>query len=132
MTIALLIPLVTYTTNQTLVLLENSYLNTMSVAVSSIVLLYATLSEIHQKQIAEIQEMRAQEDHTHVVKMHTMIQETLSNQQKQIQGWEFTPTQPVDSIDLNEMRPRGVTRFEKDDASDRMSVSLHHHELAEV
>jgi hypothetical protein len=61
-TIALLIPLVVYANNQTLVLLVNSYLNTMSVAVSSIVLLYATLSEVHQKQIAELQEKRAQED----------------------------------------------------------------------
>ena len=62
LTIALLIPLVLYATNQVLVLLVNSYLNTMSVAVSSIVLLYASLSEIHQKQIAEMQEKRAQED----------------------------------------------------------------------
>ena len=51
-TIALLIPLLVYANNQVLVLGINSYLNTMSVAVSSIVLLYATLNEAHQKQIA--------------------------------------------------------------------------------
>jgi sensor histidine kinase YesM len=101
LTISLLIPLVAYAANQTLVLLVNSYLNTMSVAVSSIVLLYATISEVHQKQIAELQEKRAQEDHTHVVEMHTLMQQSLIDQQKQIEdlkqmiaaqhGKDYTP-----------------------------------------
>jgi hypothetical protein len=65
-TMALLIPLLVFASMTTLVLSINSYLNTMSVAVSSIVLLYATISAIRQKQIAEMQEKRAQEDHTHV------------------------------------------------------------------
>jgi len=83
LTISLLIPLIVYANKQTLVLLVNSYLNTMSVAVSSIVLLYATISEIHQKQIAELQEKRAQEDHSHVVEMHSLMQQTMINQQQQ-------------------------------------------------
>ena len=58
-TIALLIPLIVYANRTALVLLINSYLNTMSVAVSSIVLPYAALSEARQKQIAEMQEKRA-------------------------------------------------------------------------
>jgi len=53
---ALLIPLLAFASRTILVLSINSYLNTMSVAVSSIVLLYATISEIRQKQIAEMQE----------------------------------------------------------------------------
>lgn len=81
-TIALLIPLIIFANNTVRVLGLNSYLNTMSVAVSSIVLLYATISEAHQKQIAEMQEKRAQEDHEHITEMHTLVLEAISNQQK--------------------------------------------------
>jgi len=70
LTMALLIPLIIYADRIKLVLAVNSYLNVMSVAVSSIVLLYATISEARQKQIAELQEKRATEDHTHVTEMH--------------------------------------------------------------
>jgi hypothetical protein len=50
-TIALLIPLLLFADNTVMVLSINSYLNTMSVAVSSIVLLYATISEVRQQKI---------------------------------------------------------------------------------
>ena len=83
-TIGLLIPLIVYAKNTVLVLSVNSYLNTMSVAVSSIVLLYATISEARQKQIAEMQEKRAQEDHLHVTEMHNLIMQTLQNQNEEM------------------------------------------------
>jgi len=54
LTMALLIPLILYADQIKLVLAVNSYLNVMSVAVSSIVLLYATISEARQKQIARV------------------------------------------------------------------------------
>ena len=54
LTMALLIPLIIYADQIKLVLAVNSYLNVMSVAVSSIVLLYATISEARQKQIADL------------------------------------------------------------------------------
>jgi hypothetical protein len=140
-TISLLIPLVVYASNQVLVLLVNSYLNTMSVAVSSIVLLYATISEVHQKQIAELQERRAQEDHTHVVEMHTLMQQTLIAQQKEIedlkqmlsamQGKVYTPHAISAPVDLQNLHPRGKGRFEKQDASERLSRNLHHHATTE-
>ena len=57
-TIALLVPRVLFADNVVLVLGINSYLNVMSVAVGSIVLLYATIADVHQKQIAELQEKR--------------------------------------------------------------------------
>jgi len=57
-TIALLVPLVLFADNVVLVLGINSYLNVMSVAVGSIVLLNATIADVHQKQIAELQEKR--------------------------------------------------------------------------
>jgi len=141
LTISLLIPLVVFAANQVLVLMVNSYLNTMSVAVSSIVLLYATVSEIHQKQIAELQETRAQEDHTHVVEMHTLMQAALANQQQQLEdlkqmiaslhGKEYIPTQLQTPVDMRAMHPRGAARFGKHDARERISTQLHRHILAD-
>jgi hypothetical protein len=140
LTIGLLIPLVAFAANQVLVLMINSYLNTMSVAVSSIVLLYATISEIHQKQIAELQEKRAQEDHEHVVEMHTLMQQSLAEQQEQIenlkqmmatmQGKQYTPQAVKAPQDLRKLHPRGTARFEKHDARERLSAQLHQDEMA--
>jgi len=141
-TISLLIPLVVYASNQVLVLLVNSYLNTMSVAVSSIVLLYATISEVHQKQIAELQEKRAQEDHTHVVEMHTLMQQTMLNQQVEIesmkqmiasmQGKVYTPQAAKTPVDLQNLHPRGKKRFDKQDVNERMSKNLRRHATTDV
>ena len=129
-TMALLIPLLVFASQTVLVLGINSYLNTMSVAVSSIVLLYATLTEIQQKQIAEMQEQRAQEDHTHVTQMHTLMLETLANQQEEIeelkqmlaavQGKAYArkPRPPV--ADLRDLHPRGDARFEETDTKKRV------------
>lgn len=138
-TIALLLPLIIYSANTTLVLLVNSYLNVMSVAVSSIVLLYATISEARQHQIAELQEKRAQEDHAHVTEMHTLILNSLKNQQEEIEnlkklismmgGLEYTPTVSQPVPDLRDLHPRGDDRYEEDDASRRMQDQLHHNTL---
>lgn len=134
-TIALLIPLLVYSNYTTLVLLVNSYLNTMSVAVSSIVLLYATVSEIHQKQIAEMQEQRAQEDHAHVVEMHQLMQVSLANQQQELdelkamlaaaQGHSYQRKSPAAVPDLKAMHRRGAGRFEP--VAGRVRHHLHQH-----
>jgi hypothetical protein len=138
-TIALLIPLVVYANRTALVLLINSYLNTMSVAVSSIVLLYATLTEARQKQIAELQERRAQEDHQHVTQMHMLILQTLKNQDREIEemkqlmaslsgrAYEPTPVNPLP--DLRDMHPRGDERFQEDDLEKRWQEQMHHNPL---
>ena len=141
LTISLLIPLIVYANNQTLVLLVNSYLNTMSVAVSSIVLLYATISEIHQKQIAELQEKRAQEDHSHVVEMHSLMQQTMINQQQQLedlkqmlatmQGKTYVPQEAQVAVNLSELHPRGKARFDKQDNKERIAKQLHPHTMTE-
>jgi hypothetical protein len=141
LTISLLIPLVVYAANQVLVLLVNSYLNTMSVAVSSIVLLYATVSEIHQKQIAELQEKRAQEDHTHVVEMHTLLQAAIANQQQQIeelkqmitlaQGQVYMQKQAPKPVDLRKLHPGGASRFENHYVNEQMNNKLHQHKLTQ-
>src|SRR5437764_10194547 len=52
-TLALLVPLLFYTSNQAFVNALNSYLNVMSVVVSSTVLLYATIADIRDRAAAK-------------------------------------------------------------------------------
>ena len=139
LTIALLIPLILFASNTVMVLGLNSYLNTMSVAVSSIVLLYATISEARQKQIAEMQEKRAQEDHQHVTEMHELVLKTLQNQNEEIDelreilahlaGKQFSPNSPQVMPDLRDLHPRGDSRFAEDDISRRLQQNLHQNSL---
>ncbi len=141
-TIALLIPLILFADNTVLVLGINSYLNTMSVAVSSIVLLYATLSEVRQKQIADLQEKRAQEDHQHVTEMHQLVLEALANQHEEIhelkaliavlQGKTYTPEAVEPVPDLQALHPRGVDRFAEAEGRERLEDQLHQNALADV
>ena len=134
LTILLLIPLLLYAGNQVLVLGINSYLNTMSVAVSSIVLLYATIAEVQQKQIAELQEKRAQEDHEHLTELHGLMLQTLVKQWEQVedlkgmvaqlQGRTYqSPATPV-MPDLEAMHPRGAARFAAGDSEERVEGAL--------
>jgi hypothetical protein len=130
-TMALLIPLLAFASRTVLVLSINSYLNTMSVAVSSIVLLYATISEIRQKQIAEMQEKRAQEDHTHVTTIHTLVLETLAAEHTELedlkqmlaamQGQSYQPKPLPMAVDLRDLHPRGGARFEAGDTQQRIN-----------
>lgn len=132
-TIALLVPLIVFAWATVFVLTVNSYLNTMSVAVSSIVLLYATIAEVRDKQIAEMQERRAQEDHAHVVEMHQMVIDTLRLQHEEIQDLKeiiadlqgkkvVRQENPIkEGLDLRRLHPRGHERFAEGDASHRVS-----------
>lgn len=136
LTIALLIPLILFASNTVLVLAVNSYLNTMSVAVSSIVLLYATVSEARQKQIAEMQEKRALEDHMHVTEMHNLVMQTLQNQNEEmaelrrvmaaLAGKEVTEVEQAELPDAMSLHPRGKERFEESDLDRRWQANLHH------
>ena len=120
-TIALLVPLIAFAGNTELVLGINSYLNTMSVAVSSIVLLYATLAEKQQRKIAEMQEQRASEDHAHIIETHQLMMRALANQAEEIQGLKALiaemqgkayERQPVPAVpDLRSLHPQGADRF---------------------
>ncbi len=141
-TICLLVPLLVYANHTALVLAINSYLNTMSVAVSSIVLLYATLSDAHQRQIAELQERRAQEDHDHVTEMHTLVLQALANQHDELeqmkrvmavmQGKQYQEQAPATVPDLQELHPRGRARFDEGDTHAQMDRHLHRSRLAET
>ena len=141
-TIALLIPLVLFADNTVLVLGLNSYLNTMSVAVGSIVLLYATLSEVRQKQIVELQERRAQEDHQHVTEMHTLVLESLKNQHDELhelrrvlaalQGKPFEE-ETIESVpDLKALHPRGTDRYAPQDVREQLGEQVHQSPLADA
>ncbi|HEX7557386.1 MAG TPA: hypothetical protein VF338_12225 [Leptolinea sp.] len=135
MTIGLLIPLIMFGNNTVLVLMANSYLNVMSVAVSSIVLLYSTISEAHQKQIAEIQEKRAREDHLHVTAMHSLVLQSVENQRAEIDDLKRLlsqltnqPYEPLDlskKQDLQSLHPRGKRRFHSDELVDRWKSNYH-------
>ena len=139
LTMALLIPLILYADQIKLVLAVNSYLNVMSVAVSSIVLLYATISEARQKQIAELQEKRATEDHTHVTEMHTLIMQTLENQNKEMDelkrvlatlaGKEMLTVERAELPDVRSLHPRGQERFSEKDPGQRLEETLHQNAL---
>jgi hypothetical protein len=144
-TIGLLIPLIVFASRTSFVLAINSYLNTMSVAVSSIVLLYAMVSEARQKQIAEMQEKRAQEDHLHVTEMHNLIMQTLQNQNDELaqlkrllatlSGKEFTPSEPPELHDTKmlhhamSLHPRGEKRFADSDLDQRLQANVHDNAL---
>jgi hypothetical protein len=139
LTMALLIPLIIYADRIKLVLAVNSYLNVMSVAVSSIVLLYATISEARQKQIAELQETRATEDHTHVTEMHALIMQTLENQNKEMDelksvlatlaGKELVVMERTLLPDVKSLHPRGQGRFNETDPGQRFEEALHQNAL---
>jgi hypothetical protein len=130
LTILLLVPLLLFAGNQVLVLGINSYLNTMGVAVSSIVLLYATLAEVQQKRIAAMQEQRAQEDHQHLTELHALMLQTLVKQWEQVedlkgmvaqmQGKTYqSPPTPV-VPDLHSLHARGAARFAASDPEERL------------
>jgi hypothetical protein len=139
MTIVLLIPLIIFDKNTVFVLATNSYLNVMSVAVSSIVLMYATISEARQKQIAELQEKRALEDHLHVTQMHTLVIQTLQNQNKEMSelkcvlealaGKDVVKMKPAKMPDVKSLHPRGKARFTEADVNQRLDDNLYNNAL---
>ncbi len=85
-TLCLIVPLIRFADSTALVLALNSYLNVMSVVVSSTVLLYSTLSEARDRaaaqrreEIAKVQEAmvekRAQQDHELIQQIHDHLDE---------------------------------------------------------
>lgn len=137
-TMSLLIPLIIFAKRTEFVLLVNSYLNVMSVAVSSIVLLYAMIAEVRTKQVAELQERRAQEDHTHVVEMHQLVLDNMAFQHEEIQDLKQLLAEMRGTtlgkaalphpgkIDLKDLHPRGKSRFEKGHVSERLATQVRH------
>jgi hypothetical protein len=139
LTIFLLVPLILFANNTVLVLMANSYLNVMSVAVSSIVLLYSTITEVHQKQIAELQEKRAREDHAHVTEMHTLVLKSVENQRAEIEELRrmislltkepYEGRTPESATSLQSLHPRGKKRFQEDEWEKRRDAEMHHNAM---
>jgi hypothetical protein len=87
LTMALLLPLVLFADRTALVLVINSYLNVMSVTVSSIVLLWTAA--------AEEQERKQQSAADDVVQHHLReVLERLHAQQAQLEAIRHAPTRP--------------------------------------
>ncbi len=140
-TIALLIPLILFANNTELVLATNSYLNVMSVAVSSIVLLYASIGELQRRQIADMQEQRASEDHAHIIETHQLMMRALANQQEELeelkallsslQG-QIYERQPAPEVpNLRELHPRGAARFEPAHSQKRLARHVKRNPIAD-
>jgi hypothetical protein len=129
-TMLLLIPLIFYADHTIMVLGINSYLNVMSVAVSSIVLLYATIAEVSQKRIARLQEQRAQEDHQHVTEMHQLVLEEMAKHHEEIEdlkellammyGKTHSRRASGSKPNLRELHPRGHARYAPEDGAKRL------------
>lgn len=112
-TLCLLVPLILFADVTVFVLATNSYLNVMSVVVSSTVLLYSTLSEArertaaqrreeiaaaHEKQVearAEADHQRLQEIHDHLDEIHTEVMAHISSSLDNIQ---YTLVQRLETI----------------------------------
>jgi len=129
LTIGLLVPLLSLADHTVLVLGINSYLNVMSAAVSSIVLLYTAIAEIRERRIAEMQEKRAQEDHAHVTEMHSLLLRAMASQNEaveeirrslnELQGQPYVSGKSLAPVDLRALHPRGYRRFATNDLEQR-------------
>lgn len=83
-TLVMLIPLIALADHQVLVLGLNSYLNVMSVVVSSTVLLYSTLSEARDRAAAQRREEIAREHEARIEKRAQEDHETIVNIQRHV------------------------------------------------
>ena len=84
-TLCLLIPLIAFANVQVFVLATNSYLNVMSVVVSSTVLLYSTISEVRDRKAAEQREKLAQRHQQIVDDQVTANSQALEKIQEELQ-----------------------------------------------
>jgi len=127
-TMLLLVPLVIYANHTVFVLTSNSYLNTMGVAVSSIVLLFTTIESVKAKKTAEAHEKRAQEDHAHMVEIHNFLLRFIIFQHDQMEDlkqklaaaepMEYEPQPLPEDLridDLKLLHARGADRFAEGD-----------------
>jgi hypothetical protein len=81
-TLALLVPLLFFTSDQSFVNALNSYLNVMSVVVSSTVLLYATIADVRDRAAERREEIAKSYEkvlETRVQADHELIQQILQN-----------------------------------------------------
>src|SRR5579859_3613642 len=107
-TLALLIPLVFFTSNQAFVNTTNSYLNVMSVVVSSTVLLHATMADVRDraatKRAEEVAKAYERVLEERVQADHELIQQILQNSIENILGERLEKVRLEDHKTLEDMQ----------------------------
>ncbi len=124
-TLALLIPLILLADQQILVLLLNSYLNVMSVVVSSTVLLYSTLSEVRDRTAAQRREEIAREHEERIEKRAQQDHETIIQIQAHV---DKLHQEVIDhfNVSLENILNLMLSRLEKVQAEDRSHLEEAH------
>jgi len=141
-TLCLLIPLILFANVTEFVLAANSYLNVMSVVVSSTVLLYSTLSDArdraaaqrreeiaaeHQKQVdirAEADHQRLQDINDHLDDIHTEVMAHISKSLDTIQNTLLQRLETIQSEDHDH-----IAETHK---AINISIAAHQEELADL
>jgi hypothetical protein len=124
-TLVFLIPLIAFKDETVFVLVVNSYLNVMSVVVSSTVLLYSTLSEARERiaaqrreEIAQMHEamveQRAQTDHVLIEEIHKHLDEMRAEVMTHV------------SASLDNIQSILIERLEKTQAEDHQHIEETH------
>jgi hypothetical protein len=88
---------------------------------------------MRQKKIAEMQEERAEEDHTHVTEMHTAMLQALANQHEELEdlkeliaemrGLKYTRRPSEAPANLRDLHPRGKERFRPAHRNGRLAAA---------
>ena len=141
-TLCLLLPLLVYANNAPFVWAVNSYLNVMSVVVSSTVLLYSTISDIRQQAAAQRREeiasahrdsveRRAQADHELIETLHDYVDEIrlelIRNINDSLSNIEEILVQRLEKIQAEDHR-----HVEEMHKAVLASTESHHKELADL
>ncbi len=125
-TLALLVPLIFFTGDQSFVNALNSYLNVMSVVVSSTVLLYATIADVRDRAAAERREEIAKSYEQVLEKRvqadHELIEQILQNSIQNILLDRLETLRAEDHKQAEEMQRAVIASNEE----------LHRAELAEL
>src|SRR5450432_2194187 len=141
-TMCLLIPLILFATNQVFVLAANSYLNVMSVVVSSTVLLYSTLADLQSRSAAaqreaiaqrheEMVDKRAWADSQKIQEIHTH----LDSIDKELQQKVNTSLENIQNIlveHLERLQGEDHKHIEETHTAIMQSMTAHHEELADL
>jgi len=124
-TLALLVPLLSFTGDQSFVNALNSYLNVMSVVVSSTVLLYATISDVRDRAAERREEIAKSYEQVlekHVQADHELIEQILQNSIQTILVERLEKIRVEDHKQAEEIQRAAIASNEE----------LHRAELAEL
>jgi len=141
-TMCLLIPLILFATNQVFVLAANSYLNVMSVVVSSTVLLYSTLADLQSRSAAaqreviakrheEMVDKRTWEDSQKIQEIHTHL-DSIDKELQQHVNSSLDNIQKILVEHLERLQGQDHKHIEETHVAIMQSMTAHHEELADL